>query len=250
MSLTSTSRLLRGDSPSCWSPVRAHYHRGLGADTDLVRPSNTALLSIKIQRMGLSPATPPSFTFLTSLWTPRVCTFIGGGGQVDEVFGIIYPVVSLAEAPTCPRLHPHLGSSGPVKHKHRLSWIWEGNERRGDFWWTHRSQHSEYVVSPLTFADDWRRCSKRCVLRKPQGFPWVFCLRSLRSAWLTPKPSESARAMEALMLFFRQYIVTEALLTETRAFCLHKSSKTANSTRTDWSFETCFPLRKATLAAS
>lgn len=141
MSLTSTSRLLRGDSPSCWSPVRAHYHRGLGADTDLVRPSNTALLSIKIQRMGLSPATPPSFTFLTSLWTPRVCTFIGGGGQVDEVFGIIYPVVSLAEAPTCPRLHPHLGSSGPVKHKHRLSWIWEGNERRGDFWWTHRSHH-------------------------------------------------------------------------------------------------------------
>lgn len=224
MSPTSTSRPLRGDSPSCWSPVRAHYHRGLGADTDLVRPSNTALLSIKIQRMGLSPATPPSFTFLTSLWTPRVCTFIGVGGQVDEVFGIVYPVVSLAEAPTCPCLHPHLGSSGPVKHKHRLSWIWEGNERQGTFDELTDLITSEYVVSPLAFADDWRRCSKRCVLRKPQGFPSVFCLRSLRSAWLTSRPSESARAMEALMLLFRQYTVTEALLTETRAFCLRKFS--------------------------
>lgn len=116
-----------------WQPVllvpgSSPLPLGSGSGHGLVRPSNTALLSIKIQRVGLQPATPPSFTFLTPLWTPRICIFIGSGGQVDEVLRIIYPrvLVSFTEASTCPRLHPHLGSSGPVKHKHRESGIWVG----------------------------------------------------------------------------------------------------------------------------
>lgn len=154
-------------------------------------------------------------------------------------------LVSFTEAPTCPRLHPHLCSSGPVKHKHRESGIWDGKERRGTLDELTNLITSEYTVSPLAFADDWRRCSKQCVLKKPQGFPWVLCLQSLQSAWLTPRPSDSARAMDLCILCStsaNQYIVTEALWTETRAFCLYKSSKSGHSTGTYWSFESCFPL--------
>lgn len=181
---------------------------GSGSGHGLVRPSNTVLPSIKIQRMGLSPATPPSFTFLTSLWTPRICIFIGSGGQVDEFFRIIYPrvPVSLTEAPTCPCLHPHLGSSRPVKLKHRERGMWVRREERGVLM-------NSQISSPLSvlcvfLADDSTKCSKWYSLKKPQGFPWVFCLQSLRSAWLTPRPSESARAMRAIFCssLFNQYI--------------------------------------------
>lgn len=72
----------------------------------LVRPSIVALMSIKIQRLGFSRATPPSFTFLTPLWTPRVCIFIGNGGQVDEVLWIINLVVSFIEVANLPLLSP------------------------------------------------------------------------------------------------------------------------------------------------
>lgn len=69
---------------------------------------------------------------------------------------IIYPgvLVSFTEAPTCPRLHPHLCSSGPVKHKHRESGIWDGKERRGTLDELTNLITSEYTVSPLAFADD------------------------------------------------------------------------------------------------
>lgn len=72
---------------------------------------------------------------------------------MDEVFRIIYPVVSFTEAPTCPHHHPHLGSSGPVKHKHGERGIWEANERRGTLDELTDLITSEYTVSPA-FADD------------------------------------------------------------------------------------------------
>lgn len=71
---------------------------------------------------------------------------------MDQVLGIISPVVSLTEA--CPRLHPHLGSSGPVKHKHRRRGIWEGNERRGTLDELANLITSEYTVSLPDFTDD------------------------------------------------------------------------------------------------
>lgn len=154
MSFTSTIRLLAGDSPSCWSLVQAHYiPPGSGSGHILARPSNAAPQSIKIQRQGLLPATAPSFTFLTSLWMPRACSFTGSGGQVDEVFGFLCPILSFTEAPTCPRLHPHLGSSGPVKHKHREGGIWGGHERRGTLELTDLIT-SEYTVYMLACTDD------------------------------------------------------------------------------------------------
>lgn len=36
---------------------------------------------------------------------------------MDKGFGIIYPDVLFPDAPACPHLHPHLGSSGPVKQE-------------------------------------------------------------------------------------------------------------------------------------
>lgn len=71
---------------------------------------------------------------------------------MDEDSRIIYLVVSFAEAPTCPRLHPHLGSSGPVKHKHRESGIWEGNESRATLDELTDLITSVYTASPRAFS--------------------------------------------------------------------------------------------------
>lgn len=49
---------------------------------------------------------------------------------MDKVFGIIYPDVVFPDAPTCPHLHPHLGSSGPVKQNPWERWIMDRNGRR------------------------------------------------------------------------------------------------------------------------
>lgn len=110
ISVTPTSRLLRGDSPPC-----RYVEQGSASGHGLARPSNTVLPPIKIQRTGRGSAAPPSSTFLTSSWTPRVCTFIGSAGQMDKVFGIIYPDVLLPDPPTCPHPSPRLGSCGPCK---------------------------------------------------------------------------------------------------------------------------------------
>lgn len=125
MSVAPTSRLLRGDSPPCWD-----VGQGSASGHGLARPSNTELPPIKIQRTGPGSTAPPSVTFLTSSWTWRVCTFIGGGGQTDKVFGVLYPDVLFPDAPTRPHLHPHLGSSGPVKQNLWQRWIMDRNERR------------------------------------------------------------------------------------------------------------------------
>ncbi|TWW71809.1 Mitochondrial 2-oxodicarboxylate carrier [Takifugu flavidus] len=66
------------------------------------------------------------------------------------------------EAPTCPHLHPHMGSSGPVKQNHWKRGILEGNERR----------------STLDEPTDLLNSSTR----------------SLRSLLLIPRLRESARA--------------------------------------------------------
>lgn len=104
----------------------------------LIRPPVAALMSIKIQRLGFSRATPPSFTFLTPLWTPRVCIFIGNGGQVDEVLWIINLVVSFIEVANLPLLSPLPGQL----------WACKTQTQRGDMgrkwkkrysWWTQRS---------------------------------------------------------------------------------------------------------------
>lgn len=65
---------------------------------------------------------------------------------MDEVFRIIYPrvLVVLTEAPTCPRLHPHLGSSGPVKHKQ--------GESVGIRWWGGRLSMNSQISSPLSVS--------------------------------------------------------------------------------------------------
>lgn len=74
---------------------------------------------------------------------------------MDEVFRIISTrvLVSFAESPTCPRLHPLPGSSGPIKHKYRESRMWVKNkwgslDELADF------ITSWYTVSPLAFTDD------------------------------------------------------------------------------------------------
>ncbi len=126
--------------PVLLAPGLSPLPPGSGSGHGLVRPSNTALLSIKIQKNWALVCYSALIYLLTSLWTPRVCTFIGIEGQVDEVSGNIYPVVPFTEAPTCPRLHPHLGSSGPVKQKHR-EWDMGREWKEGFSWWAHRSHH-------------------------------------------------------------------------------------------------------------
>lgn len=192
MSVAPTSRLLRGDSLPCW-----YVEQGSASGHGLARPSSTGLPPIKIQRTGPGSTALPSFTFLTSSWTPRVCTFIGGGGQMDKVFGIIYPDVLFPDTPACPHLHPHLGSSGPVKQNLCKRWILGGNERRStpdeptDLITT---STGVYCIS--AWFQRWlKETLKAACFKGAPGFPQLFCLRSLRSLLLIPRPSESARAM-------------------------------------------------------
>ena len=88
---------------------------------------------------------------------------------MDEVLWKFYPVVSFAEGPTCPPIHPHLGSSGPVKHKHRERGIWEENERRGALDELTDLIPFEDIVSPLASINDCRGHSKWHILKKPPG---------------------------------------------------------------------------------
>lgn len=167
MSLTPTSRLLRRDSPPCCclEPASASGH-------GLARPSDTLLPPIKIQRTGPGSAAPPSFTPLTSSWTPRVCAFTGSGGHMDKGFGIIYPDVLFPDAPACPHLHPHLGSSGPVKQNLWKRWILDGNKRRGPL-----AEPTDLITTSagvycISARLQWwlKETLKARVLKKPQDF--------------------------------------------------------------------------------
>lgn len=90
---------------------------------------------------------------------------------MDEAFTIIYPrvLVAFTEAPTCPRLHPHPGSSGPVKHKHRES---GDMDRKGEVLLMNSEISSPlsilYLHKLLLMIEE--DAQSGMFLKKPQGF--------------------------------------------------------------------------------
>lgn len=66
--------------------------RGPWADMTLRRPRLCHVCPLKTKRVVFSRGKPHCpLTFLTPLWTTRVCAFIGNGGQTDEVLRSMKP---------------------------------------------------------------------------------------------------------------------------------------------------------------
>lgn len=98
------------------------------------------------------------------------------------------------EAPTCPHLHPHMGTSGPVKRKRG---ILEANERTSTLDEpTDPIATSTGVYCISACFQRWLKGTlKATFLKEAPGFSWVFCLPSLPPLLLIPRPSGSARDM-------------------------------------------------------
>lgn len=92
--------------------------QGPWSDMALRRPQLCTSVH-KIAKSGVLAGQPHrSLTSLTPLWTARVCAFIGSGGQTDEVLWSMKPgCLVWRRHTTCPDVHPHPGSSRPVKRQ-------------------------------------------------------------------------------------------------------------------------------------
>lgn len=187
----------------------------------LVRPSIAALMSIKIQRLAFSRETPPSFTFLTPLWTPTVCIFIGNGGQVDEVLWIINLVVSFIEVANLPLLSPLPGQLWACKTQTQAEGDMGRKWKKRYSWWTQRS-HRLCVYRISTSFCRWLK--EMLSFKEAPGFSLSLLSEEFTIHMTDSKARESAKATETVLYssLAKKYIAT---LRETRASRLYTISK-------------------------
>lgn len=175
---------------------------------------------------------------------PDICAFIGIGGQVDEVFRIISTrvLVSFAESPTCPRLHPLPGSSGPIKHKYRESRMWVKNK------WGSLDELADFITSRcISISFHWwlKKMLQAVCFKEAPGFSlglpsveFMTCKADSKAKQICQSNIKDIFCSSSANQYI--FVFTEAVLTETRAFCLHKSPQTGHSLTTNWSFGSCF----------